>query len=192
MKTGTVLSGPEPKAGGLSRYNPDKDLFEIIGNVSEIPGDVIMNILEDNFDNLWLSTNHGLVRYNANLPKEQQIKIFTSSDGLEDNVFNRGAFYKNRHGEMFFGGYGGFNSFYPERIKDDRYIPNVVITDIKIFNKSIEELPSEDRLKMSDNLPNYSDMIRLFPDQYNFRIEFLRTLVFECGEKPLFVYAEGL
>ena len=179
-RNGVIWAGT--KGGGLSRYNPDKDLFEIIGNVSEIPGDVIMNILEDNFDNLWLSTNHGLVRYNANLPKEQQIKIFTSSDGLEDNVFNRGAFYKNRHGEMFFGGYGGFNSFYPERIKDDRYIPNVVITDIKIFNKSIEELPSEDRLKMSDNLPNYSDMIRLFPDQYNFRIEF-SALSFSNAEK---------
>lgn len=175
------------KGGGLSKYDTEKDLFEIIANVSEIPGDVIMNIMEDNFDNLWLSTNHGLVRYNMNMPKKEQIKIFTSSDGLENNVFNRGAFYKNRYGEMFFGGYGGFNSFYPERIRDDRYIPTVVITDIKIFNRSIEELPLNERLKISTELPNYSKLIKISPKQYNFRIEF-SALSFSKAEKNRYAF----
>lgn len=43
---------------------------------------------------------------------------------------------------MFFGGVNGFNAFCPDSIRDNPYIPPVVITDFQIFNKSI--LPAED------------------------------------------------
>lgn len=175
------------KGGGLSRYNPNKDVFTMVGNMNEIPGDNILNILEDKFNNLWLSTNKGIVRYNSKLPKEQQVKIFTSSDGIQNNVFNRGAFFKNTHGEMFFGGYQGFNSFFPEKIKENKIAPPIVITDIKIFNKSIEDFSSEEREKISSFLPNYSDKVKLTHQQYNFRIEF-SGLALSNSEKNRYAY----
>ncbi len=39
---------------------------------------------------------------------------------------------------MFFGGIKGFNSFYPENIKDNKFIPPVVITLFQKFNKEIK------------------------------------------------------
>jgi hypothetical protein len=39
---------------------------------------------------------------------------------------------------MLFGGSRGLNSFYPERIQQNPYVPPVVLTDLKIFNKSAE------------------------------------------------------
>jgi hypothetical protein len=37
---------------------------------------------------------------------------------------------------MFFGGLNGFNFFHPDSVKNNPYIPPVVITDFQIFNKS--------------------------------------------------------
>ena len=38
---------------------------------------------------------------------------------------------------MFFGGSNGFNAFFPENIRDNPYVPPVVITSFKIFNKPV-------------------------------------------------------
>jgi hypothetical protein len=38
---------------------------------------------------------------------------------------------------MFFGGSNGFNAFFPENIQDNPYVPPVVITSFKIFNKPV-------------------------------------------------------
>jgi signal transduction histidine kinase/CheY-like chemotaxis protein len=48
-----------------------------------------------------------------------------------------GAYFKNRNGEMFFGGSKGFNAFYPDRIKDNHDIPPVVITDFELMGKPV-------------------------------------------------------
>jgi len=64
-------------------------------------------------------------------------KNYDVNDGVQGDEFNSGAYYKSRSGEMFFGGIKGFNSFYPDKIKDNPYIPGIVITDFQIFNKSV-------------------------------------------------------
>ena len=58
------------------------------------------------------------------------------SDGLQSNEFSDGC-YQGPDGEMFFGGSNGFNAFFPENIRDNPYVPPVVITSFKIFNKPV-------------------------------------------------------
>ena len=38
---------------------------------------------------------------------------------------------------LFFGGSNGFNAFFPENVRDNPYVPPVVITSFKIFNKPV-------------------------------------------------------
>ena len=38
---------------------------------------------------------------------------------------------------MFFGGSNGFNAFFPENIRENPYVPPVVITSFKIFNRPV-------------------------------------------------------
>jgi len=45
---------------------------------------------------------------------------------------------KTRDGEMFFGGINGVTAFYPESIRENTYVPPVVITGLKVFNKPVE------------------------------------------------------
>ncbi len=36
---------------------------------------------------------------------------------------------------MIFGGINGFNTFYPDSVRDNRYVPPVFITGFQLFNK---------------------------------------------------------
>jgi len=65
--------------------------------------------------------------------KETVVKIYTEKDGLQGNKFSyyTTSALKTRDGEMWFAGLRGVNSFYPEKIKDNPYIPPVVLTSFR-------------------------------------------------------------
>lgn len=90
----------------------------------------IVAIVEDRSGNLWLSSGggDGLIRFN---PKTEMIKKFSKSDGLQGDVFLPWNGTRDQDGELWFGGPGGMNSFYPDSIKDNSFIPPVVITSLK-------------------------------------------------------------
>ena len=44
---------------------------------------------------------------------------------------------KSRTGEMYFGGFSGGTSFYPEKIVDSKYVPPVVFTDFQLSGVSV-------------------------------------------------------
>jgi two-component sensor histidine kinase/ligand-binding sensor domain-containing protein len=99
-----------------------------------LPSDVIFGILEDGLGRLWLSTDAGLSCFD---PDRETFRNYGKEDGLQSNEFHRGAAFMNRAGEMFFGGYHGFNVFRPESVRDNRVPPQVVIEDFQLFNKSV-------------------------------------------------------
>lgn len=115
----------------------EKDsLFILFNRTNGLPNDLIYGMLEDSHGLLWISTNKGLVKFNPDL-KNPVVKTFDISNGLQSNEFNQNAFYKNQNGEMFFGGIGGLNIFYPDSVQDNAYLPPVYITDFKLYNKSV-------------------------------------------------------
>jgi len=119
---------------GLNRLDQSRTTWTSYAQRDGLPNSVIYGILEDRSGNLWVSTNKGISRFN---PRTKEFKNFFWGDGLQGNEFNLGACYKTRDGELFFGGINGLNSFYPDRLIDNPYIPPVVITDFKIANKSV-------------------------------------------------------
>ena len=80
------------------------------------------------------STSNGLTRLNPNTGASKQYNTF---DGLQDMEFEANSYLKARDGQMFFGGIKGFNTFYPDDIKINTFIPPVYLTDFQLFNKSI-------------------------------------------------------
>ncbi len=124
--------------GGLTKFQPGTGTFTRYSEKDGLANNVVYGILEDNGGNLWLSTNNGLARFT---PRSGHFRNYDASDGLQSNEFNGGAFFKNRQGEMFFGGINGFNVFYPEKIRYNRYIPPVVLTAFKKFNSPVKLRP---------------------------------------------------
>lgn len=120
--------------GGLNRFN--KNTGEIIFFTEEdgLSNNVVYNIFEDSNSNLWITTNYGLSKYNK---KSNTFINYDVKDGIQSNEFNLNACYKNPYsGEIFIGGMNGFNAFIPEKVLTNTYIPPVVISSVKINDRS--------------------------------------------------------
>lgn len=102
-----------------------------------LPSLVINGIQEDENGNLWIGTNKGISKYN---PSEHTIQNFSKSDGLQGNEFNYTSSTKSDDGTMYFGGVKGLNTFNPKEIQLNPFEPNVIISDIKLFEKSLTQI----------------------------------------------------
>ncbi len=103
-------------------------LFEKDG----LPNQHIYGILEDDSGNLWFSTNKGLAKYTY----PHSFRNFDSGDGLPKDEFSSGAYYKGNDGQLYFGCSQGFVSFFPDSIKNNSYIPPIVITNFELYKES--------------------------------------------------------
>lgn len=170
-KENRIWAGTE--GSGLNLYDADADQFVPVHKEWNLPGDAVSTILEDLDGNLWMGTNVGLIKLDLKQGiSKANYRLFTVSDGLQDNIFNRNAAFVTADGEMLFGGHKGYNSFYPEQmIEQEGFLP-VAITDIKIFNTSWSALDKEVRDKISKNTPEFTKEIVLDYQHNNFSIEF--------------------
>jgi signal transduction histidine kinase/ligand-binding sensor domain-containing protein len=115
------------EGGGLNRLNQEENAFTHYGKKEGLPSDSIYGILEDDQGFLWISSGNGLSKFD---PKSEIFKNYDVGDGLQSNVFVAGASHASSQGEMFFGGFNGFNAFYPDQIVENPYVPPVVLTSL--------------------------------------------------------------
>lgn len=173
---------------GLNCYDKASDSFLPVHASWNLPGDAVMSIRSDRQDNLWLGTNAGLIRLKASDDlTEATFRLYTTVDGLQDNIFLRGAVTMAPDGEMFFGGHRGYNSFYPDSLDVQQTSPVAVITDIKVYNQSWSSLPEAERLAISALSPGFADAIRLDYRHNNFNIEF-SALDYASPERNSYAY----
>ncbi len=135
-RDGTVWVGTD--GGGLNRFDRKRERFLSYTMKNGLPNGVIYGILEDEQGDLWLSTNKGICRFN---PRTLACRNYEVSDGLQSNEFNTGAHFKSpasRGGEMFFGGINGVTAFYPDQIQENPYVPPVVLTGFRKFNRPVK------------------------------------------------------
>lgn len=167
---------------GLSKMNVKEETFEHFYEKDGLPNDYVYGILEDDYGFLWLSTNKGLSKFNPSAGAEDRNRFrnYLVLDGLQDYEFNQGAFYKNKNGEMFFGGQKGFNAFFPQQIADNRHIPPVHISSFKIYGKdvSLDTNISEKKfieLSYNDNFFSFEfvalDFILPAKNMYSYKME---------------------
>ncbi len=122
-------------ADGLDMLPSGTNKFHHYSITEGLPSNFIYSILNDQEGNIWLSSNKGISKLDVN---KNQFKNYDTKDDLQGNEFNPGAAFVSKNNEMFFGGINGYNSFFPDQIVDNTYIPDVVITDFKILNERVE------------------------------------------------------
>ena len=146
-----------------------------------LPNNHVYGILPDEEGNLWLSTNNGISCYS---PDNKTFKNYDNTDGLQNNEFNTGAYFLAKDSTMFFGGVDGFNYFNPKQIKQNNITPKIVITDIKISNKSIrfskqETISKELIVKSDDDLFSIEfaglSFINCSSNKYKYRLKELNS-----------------
>jgi signal transduction histidine kinase/ligand-binding sensor domain-containing protein/DNA-binding response OmpR family regulator len=120
---------------GLNLFDRASGVFKHFREKDGLPNNVVYGILEDGSGRLWLSTNKGISQFN---PRTGEFRNYDASDGLTGNEFNVGAYCKTQDGMMYFGSVNGVTAFHPDSIRDNPYVPPVVITDLLLFNKPVE------------------------------------------------------
>ncbi|MDN5291911.1 MAG: hypothetical protein PWQ06_2150 [Anaerophaga sp.] len=109
----------------FTNYSTDKGLCN----------NVVYGILEDQNNNLWMSTDHGLSRFDK---ETGSFFNFYREDGLLSNQFYWSAAHKSDDGFLYFGNIKGLNYFNPRSFPDYPFRPRVFISGLRVFNKPVK------------------------------------------------------
>ncbi|MFK8102388.1 MAG: ATP-binding protein [Saprospiraceae bacterium] len=106
------------QGGGAIRWEParsaqDTSIYEQITTQEGLSNDYIYAIYGDENENLWMSSDFGLMQMDRN---SLQVKTYFKADGLPHDEFNSTAHYKAKDGTLYFGGLGGLISFDPSSL----------------------------------------------------------------------------
>ncbi len=137
---------------GLFRYERSTEDFSDITERCGLPSSSMRGIQEDNHGSLWLNTSKGMAKYD---PETGRFRFYDVSYGLDlpsDKVNSSGC--KTGDGEIFFAGANGLTRFHPDSIEDNLYVPPVVVTSFRKFDKPCP-LSNEVRLAHDDNFISF-------------------------------------
>lgn len=185
--------------GGLHYFNTKTQKFWNFTKNDGLSNNVVNGILQDKNNRIWLSTNYGINCFTppAYLYSDTLSYAFFSTqdfkplfqkydvrDGLQSNEFKYASYYKNRAGEMFFGGVNGFTVFHPDSIKHNPYPPEVIITNFSLYYKSVQ--PGQNNSPLQTHISR-TDEITLDYDQNYFTFEFV-AINYTIPEKNQYAY----
>jgi signal transduction histidine kinase/CheY-like chemotaxis protein/AraC-like DNA-binding protein/ligand-binding sensor domain-containing protein len=97
---------------------------------SGLNNNTIHGILKDKENTLWISTSQGLTMINEN----DDMNSFTFKDGLQNDEFADGAYFKDPEDNLYFGGVNGFNYFNPQNIRFRDYKAPIRLSGLRIYN----------------------------------------------------------
>ena len=116
-------------SAGLHKYERETGGFKVYDKSYGLASNTIIKIIEDNSGNIWLGTASGISKFN---PETETFKNYDLSYGVVEGP--QYACGKNKKGMLFFKTKTGITYFYPDSIKDNPFIPPVVITEMKVYN----------------------------------------------------------
>ena len=154
--------------GGIGRVERVNRRIEYYDEKAGLESNTVYALVEDNSGKLWLSTAKGISGFN---PETETFINYNKNNGIKIAEFTPGSGVVTSENEVFFGGNDGFVSFYPDRIKNNSYIPPVYIT--KVF---INNVPLENTDYTADNT------LRLDYEQSNINIEYCALNYIYSGE----------
>ncbi|MFA8341539.1 MAG: two-component regulator propeller domain-containing protein [Rhodothermaceae bacterium] len=174
---------------GLIKLNVETGKYISFQEEQGLSNNSIYGILEDNWGNLWISSNFGLSKFNI---KNASFQNYYKEDGLQGNEFNDGAYCKLDNGEMYFGGYNGITYFNPQNIKHNSTIPQIAFTSFKKGDKEFQLKESINEIK--EVVLSYKDIVVSFEfvslnyirnenNKYAYKLEGLTDEWINIGDK---------
>jgi ligand-binding sensor domain-containing protein/signal transduction histidine kinase len=178
---------------GLNYFDRSTQTFTRYTMNNGLPSNSIYCILEDNAGHLWLATHNGISKFN---PESKTFENYDKDYGLQDNVFIATAYCKSRSGELIFGGYNGFNMFFPDKIKKEVYFSPLIITSIKTFDQTIyRDLSNSVDIVLAHNKNYLSFSFALFDyynplkNKYQYKMENMDKAWITCGNRHYVSYS---
>jgi signal transduction histidine kinase/ligand-binding sensor domain-containing protein/DNA-binding response OmpR family regulator len=119
---------------GLSLFNKKNNQFITFSEKDGLQNTTVYHIIEDLKGLIWLSTNTGISAFDVATKK---FRNYTHHNGVQNNNFVHTSGIRLSDGELLFGGLQGFNYFNPAKLTINRNVPVVLLTDLRISNKSV-------------------------------------------------------
>ena len=161
---------------GLNKYIKNSDSFKVYSKKDGFASNVFNEMEEDVKGNLWVVTETGISCFN---PETMDIKNFDEGDG----IFIKSALYRAGDHQMVLAGSKGLVSFDPLTINYNTVVPPVYISDLQVFNKSID--PGRGGI-LAEPIQNTKE-VTLSYDDSEFSLEFV-ALNYTHTEKNSYAY----
>lgn len=110
---------------------------------ADLADSAVHGIVEDMAGNLWVGTGDGIICIDRLSGSSVQ---YTSFNGLQNNEFADGAYFRDNDKDIFFGGVAGFSYFNPEEMSLRDYSPQIRLSGLRVNNA---ELNVYDRIKQN-------------------------------------------
>lgn len=147
------ISGYDYGLAEIDLKNQSKKVFTVNNGM---PSQLVYDLKMDPGNNLWMSSDYGLIRYSI---LKKQFKNLTPSEGAQGYEYNSWANFMTKDGDFIYGGQGGINYFNYKDVTDNEQKPNVIIQKLVIQNKII---PIEDIKTDNPILVKYDENVLAF------------------------------
>ncbi|WP_169739245.1 hybrid sensor histidine kinase/response regulator [Dyadobacter crusticola] len=152
---GAINSITEDKTGifwlstlkGLIRFDPVTRKSKKYTTENGLISNATQAIVEDDSGMLWISAAGGLSRFD---PKRGKFEVYSVEYGLQGREYKQKSVYKDRRGNIYFGGVNGFNKFNPAEIRRDHETYPVVVTNFRVFNRNANSTDTENLTPVID------------------------------------------
>jgi len=114
---------------GLARMDKTAFTYSMLNEAGGLPSQYLYSVIPDSQNNLWLSTNRGIVRYT---PGTGKIRAYGRSDGVWADEFYTHAWLRTDAGDIWMGNRDVINVFRPTAVRDVQTLPNIQVTQLKV------------------------------------------------------------
>ncbi len=149
-----------------------------------LPSDVVYHIEEDSSGNLWLMHIRGMSKLNLTTGK---VSYFKNQSNLNEYEFRDNSMLKTSSGYIIGGTTTGFSFFDPDKLTENKTKAELVITDFKISNESVNISEKKQGKVILDKNINQTDKIELSYNMNSFEFAF-SSLHFSDPEKNKYKY----
>jgi len=116
---------------GIYVCKPSGEIIQQFNTSNGLSDNYISSIIRSKNGNMWIATNNGLNYFDETT---NTFSKYYKEDGLQGNQFFFQSYFQTEDGELYLGGSQGFTSFYPDKMQQNTFKPQVYITSVGYIN----------------------------------------------------------
>lgn len=162
---------------GLTIWNQAKDKLYYFKKESGLCDNSIKGIIEDNLNNIWVTTSNGLSILTTTSASNGEFtfssKNYSVKDGLMDNYFNSHAICKLQNGDILLGSVAGYSILNPNKMSEkDQSMAKVIFTGLTVGNNTIQVDSFYDGRKLLDQTMQLTKQLNFHHDDKLISLQF--------------------
>ena len=175
------------RENGLYYYDAKTNLLTNYTESDGLSSDHIYSLEKDNKENLWLSTEYGLNKFN---PSTGEVIRFTKRDGLISNQFLPNSSQRCSNGNLLYGSVDGAVMFNPNEIEKQEvsYSYPLTFTDFSVLGERV--LPQTSKYLLKNTIDKTTSIILPHNKNY-FSLTFTMPNYLSSNETEYSCFLEG-